>query len=317
MGAKSCAVLLEEFSNSTNAQVKGEKLKFLGANGMELEEDVYNITPPLPLRVGGELRIVIGARVENREPPLCSRIKFFEATNNIYVWKLIKEAPVFEGEDPYIALIGDEIVLHYVKAWLSKWDPRRYLWYFRMIFCRGTDLLSLRKFMVGPPKHKGIKLFPLASGNIGVFTRPHNKPGFIKIADLKQLSEEVINKARVLENIFVDDEWGGVNAPFSRKDDDIGFVGHIACFNEPSCPGRFRGRDYYGTRVDHFNSETLEFTPPHIIITRDMLPPGPAKKEGLRNVWYTGGFNGFKGETAYFGGYVDAHSGMVVRQEEL
>ena len=284
---------------------KGEFLKFEGVGG----KDVYNITAPFAVND----RSYIAGRVESRRAEGDSEVQFFEEKNG--TWIAAHEAPAFRLEDPFITKVGNELVFGGVETF-----PHPDALYsgglgYRTVFYRGTTLQSLRRFTQGPDLMKDIHLIELVGGEIGAFTRPQapaipeggrGKIGFFKIPNLSGLTPRNIIKARIIENLFLEAEWGGVNDPHLLEDGRIGVIGHIA-FTDTTEEGELR--EHYYAMALTFDPTTFAVSPIRIIAARKNFPPGPAKlSPELDDVVFPGGWDG----EALWLGLGDARAGRLI-----
>jgi hypothetical protein len=270
----SCQQLLTTYKRK-NLRHFGKKLQFDGVGTC----DVYNITAPFA--DGGEL--VIAGRVEKRESEDSEVIFFIEKDGK---WVPKAGAPTFRLQDPFVTRIGGELIFGGVQIFPHPEKAGQLSW--RTKFYRGSNLNNLRPFATGPDGMKDLRLVELTDGKIGVFTRPQGKIGgrgtigFIKINTLDDLTVENIQKARLLKNQFLPEEWGGANEVHLLQNGLLGVLGHIACFSTGDC------RHYY-SMVFPFEPELEIAGPMEIIACRDDFPKGPAKRETLNDVLFSGG----------------------------
>jgi hypothetical protein len=273
--AKSCVELLEAFRRS-KPEGRGEKLRFDGVGG----RDVYNITAPF--MDDGEW--VIAGRVENRHDERSEVMFFIEREG---VWVPREKAPVFALQDPFCTFVRGELVFGGVEVEFDPEDPH-YVSSWRTVFFRGPRVAELRRFTAGPPTMKDIRVVELRNGRIGVFTRPmmvgdaRAMIGYTEIDSLEGLTEESILRAELLHGQFLPDEWGGGNEAHALSNGWIGVLGHIAYMDEANY------RHYYAMTFA-FHPDTRRHTPPKLIATRDMFPPGEAKRPDLADVLFSGG----------------------------
>ena len=272
--AQSLRELLEIFEK-TKMTAMGEKIRFINVDG----RDVYNITAPFDV----DGKKVIAARVEERHSEF-SKVMFF--VNSGETWEPLKGAPVFNLQDPFIAKIHGEIVFGGVDVYRNEDSPGMLHW--RTFFYRGKSIFKLKYFAKGPEGMKDIRLVELPDGKIGIFTRPQGKIGgrgkigFTVIDTLDELSSEVIEKAPLIENQFIDEEWGGVNEVHLLKNGKIGVLGHIARFDE-------EGNRHYYPMVFMFDPVTRKASPIRIIAARKNFAEGEFKRTDLINVVFSGG----------------------------
>jgi hypothetical protein len=135
---------------------------------------------------------------------------------------------------------------------------------------------------------KDIRLTPLPTGNILVLTRPQGQIGgrgkiaMTAIDDFKFLGPEVINKAKVLEGLFPQEEWGGANELHLLKNGWVGVLGHIAKFDG-------EGNRHYFPMAFAVDPSTGRRRPMKILLKRSQLPRGASKRPDLEDVLFSGG----------------------------
>lgn len=280
MNSKNIFRILKKFQVTEGDSAQGRILKISGVG----KKDVYN---PALLKVNG--KIYLAGRVESRKSALDSQILFFEK-NKKEIWLPIKESPVFNLEDPFFAKIGDEIIFGGVETkWREKStkNDKPLLVGFKTVFYKGKDIYKLERFAEGPWNMKDIRIVELFDKKIGVFSRPQNgvtekgKIGFIIINSLDELRPVVIQEAPLLENNFVADEWGGVNAAYLLDFDKIGVLGHIARQSIDS------SLHYYAITFI-FDYKTCKSSSVKIIATRDNFPSTEAKTSTSYDVIFPG-----------------------------
>lgn len=271
---------------------------------------IYNITKPIQ-RDGK--RYLLG-RVESLEST-DSTIMFFEQVDN--VWRLVDEAPVLGLEDPfYIEDVQGWHIVGGVHAYSCSYDQKQicYDTHFYRYHKTRLELFDkngnvIEPFAKGPEGMKDIRLIDLQNGRIGVFTRPQGnhaglgKIGYIEIDDLDQL-EEAIPKARIIEDQFHQDEWGGVNELHLLKNGKIGVLGHIAHFDGDV-------RHYYAMAFI-YNPKDHSHGHIEILTTSDDFPPVEPKTEELGKVVFSGGLQRCGDGTAYlYVGIGDRKAGRI------
>lgn len=293
-----CTELLQRFK-AKEALPIGEKLQFSGVAG----RDVYNITAPF--LVGD--KTVIAGRVEARETWADSQVMFFEEKNS--VWSPINGAPTFKLEDGFVTKIGDETIFGGVEVYPNpdKDNPKEVG--YRTVFYRGQDLSSLEKFSVGPNGMKDIRLVSLANEHIGVFTRPQGgesgkgKIGYIEIERLLDLNEQNLLNAKIIENQFAPEEWGGVNDLHLLEDGKIGAVGHVAYMDE-------QGTKHYYAMIFVYNPETHLASPIEIIATRENFPTGSKKAPEVADIIFPSSLVCNGDQATLYAGLSDAEAGI-------
>jgi len=286
LGPKSCFEYAFHFRQRAEHTV-AEALHFRGV----ADRDVYNITAPFE----DAGRMVIAGRVERRDSEQ-SEVYFFAETDGIY--EPLPDAPVLALQDPFVTRIGGELIFGGVETFIHpRGTPPRFLWW-RTILFRGAHVTALRPFFEGPQGMKDLRVIELPDGSVGVFTRPQGKKGgrgkigFTRIPSLDHLTIDVIEEAPLLEGLFLDEDWGGVNDAYVLEDGTIGVLGHIACFDD-------RGHRNYFALTFRFDPDTLTYTDVQVIAERNNFLKGPAKREDLVNVVFPGGLVRMEGGKAY------------------
>lgn len=271
---KTCANLLEEFQQQAQPR-HAERLRFTGVG----EKDVYNISAPFE----DEGQLVIAGRVESRDSEL-SEVHFFVEQNGEWVPR--EGAPVFQLQDPFFTRIAGELVLGGVEIFPHPTLENSLSW--RTVFLKGDKIASLTEFAQGPDGMKDLRLIELKDGSIGILTRPQGekggrgKIGFRRLPSLEQLTIEEIEKTPLLENQFIDEEWGGANEAHLLANGLIGVLGHIANFDD-------EGNRHYYPMVFAIDPETGDCSDIKLIATRSNFLEGPAKRPDLIDVVFSGG----------------------------
>lgn len=285
----------------------GAWLGFVGVEG----KVVFNVT--IPFTDNG--RTFLAGRVESPESTRGGaiydpQVVFFEPEGSRWVVARHLDVAPYSMEDPAIAKIGGELVLSGVEIFEdAEVQPGRN---HRMTFFRGPHLESLRKFAVGPTGMKDVRLVEMKDGRVGIFSRPQNEKGwsgrigFTVIRSLDELTPDVMEKAQIIPNQFVDDEWGGVKWATLLPDGRIGCIGHIAC------EGADGSRNYYATAFE-FDPDKFKAAPFRIIASRRDFPPGVTKVESLRNEIFPDGIvRHGDGTATLYVGVSDRYGGTVV-----
>lgn len=295
-----CTELLQRFKEKGPLPV-GEKLLF---SGVGENNDVYNITAPFNI---GD-KTTIAGRVESREAWADSQVVFFEEKDGKRV--PIDGAPIFKLEDGFLTRIGDEIVFGGVEVYPDFVGDDPCNIGYRTIFYRGQDLSSLKKFAIGPNGMKDIRLVSLANGHIGVFTRPQGgengkgKIGYVEIERLEDLNEQNLFNAKIIENQFAPEEWGGANELHLLEDGKIGVIGHIAYEDE-------QGKHYYAMSFT-YDPKTHFASPIEIIATKENFPAGKVKMSKTEDIIFPSGLELFDNDTAkLYAGLSDAEAGRI------
>lgn len=267
-------LLLEFKSNKQKDDLSN--IKFIG---MGEEKDIYNITAPF--LDNGE-RYIAG-RVESRDSE-DSRVLFFQKTEE--GWKAATDMPVFILQDPFAVKVKGQLVFGGVEVFDDAERPGTLN--YRTVFYKGTSISNLKLFAKGPERMKDIRICGLLDGRILVMTRPQGalggrgKIGYIIIDSLEDLNPEMIQKAKILQNQFILQEWGGCNELHLLSGTKVGILSHIAKY------GAKGERHYYATAFC-FDYEKETYSQMRIIAVRDNFADGPAKREDLTDVIFSGG----------------------------
>ncbi|MBI5596150.1 MAG: DUF1861 family protein, partial [Elusimicrobia bacterium] len=253
------------------------RLRFSGVGG----RDVYTPTAPFTARLRGRKAAVLAARVEARSSE-SSETMFFEEVRGR--WRPLAGAPVFKLQDPFLTLVGRELVLGGVETFPK---PDGGLGY-RTVFYRGRDLARLKPFARGPDGMKDIRLLALPGGKLLVLTRPQGavggrgKVGAVVLGGLADLGPAALARAALFTDLFGPEEWGGANELHRLKNGWVGVLGHVARFDED-------GNRHYAPMAFAFDPATGRRTPPKVLLTRAQLPPGASKRPDLTDVLFSGG----------------------------
>lgn len=242
------------------------------------EKDVYN--PTAPFEFNGETFLL--TRVEARDSEK-SKVGFFIPlyNSNDKSWQEIDVLDLYL-QDPFVTFIDSELILGGVET-----KHNDSLIDYRTVFYRGKSFADLHKFASGPWGMKDIRLKEI-DNKILLLTRPQGKIGgrgtigWNVIDSLDDLNVENINKATLLDDMFIKSEWGGANEIHILDAQTVGILGHIACFDEAGA------RHYYASafKLNHKNGKHTDMK---IIAERDNFAPGPSKREDLKDVIFSGG----------------------------
>lgn len=308
---RSARELISEFEAKERLP-QGEFLTFEGVG----DKDIYNITAPF--EVGS--RTYIAGRVQpwHTQIKRDSETRFFIEQDG--VWTPAEDAPTFPFEDQFVTKVGNELVFGGVEMYADPAAKYSEGLGYRTVFYRGKTLQSLRRFSQGPDLMKDIRLVELPDGEIGVFTRPQRpampeggrgKIGFTTIPTLDALTAETITGAKIIENQFREDEWGGVNNLAVMENGRIGVVGHIA-YSDTSDQGEMRL--HYAAMAFEFDPAARTASPPEIIATRKNFPPALSRySPRLDDIFFPGDFMINKdGTVTLFGGLSDRWAGKIV-----
>ncbi len=283
-------------------------LTFHGVDGY----DVYNCSLPF---YWNDKRYMFG-RVERRTEWMRSWIRLFEETGRDE-WKLVSDSMIYQLEDPYISIIGDNLVLGGTHVRIKGNELDTYYGY----FYRGTIIDDLYYFTTGPDYMKDIRLVELVDGRIGVFSRPRSEEilkkhgsesmiGFSVINSLEELTAEVIENAPFIENLFEDGEWGGCNQAYLLDSGKIGVIGHLSYSYTDSSGENQLAYMNMSFVLDPASMTVYNYK---IIGTRDCYPAGPAKKPHLADCAFTTGIIMREdGKADLYSGLGDCKEGRMV-----
>ncbi|WP_438347749.1 MTP-1 family protein [Paenibacillus sp. FA6] len=299
---KTCDMLLQQYLLKDAAISGAIKLVFTGVG----DKDVYNITSPFE----DEGEQVIAGRVESRDSEHSEVIFFVEKDGQ---WIPRQGAPILQLQDPFHTVIGTEHIIGGVQIFPHPEQEHALMW--RTTFYKGDSISSLKPFFTGPDGMKDLRLTELPDGSIGVLTRPQGdkggrgKIGFFQVKSLGELTVENVENAPLLENQFIDDEWGGANEAHILKNGLIGVLGHIACFDKDG------DRHYYPIAFA-LNPKTGDYSDIELIAVRANFIPGPAKRSDLQDVVFSGGLiRQIDGTAVLYAGIGDAEAHRITIQD--
>ncbi len=287
---------------------ESNKLKFLGVDGF----DVYNSS--VPFWWNGKKYIY--GRVEKREDWARSWVRLFEETDQDE-WTLVQGDMIYQLEDPYIAIIKEELVLGGTHVRKRQGMIDTYYGY----FYKGKDIHDLVYFTTGPDYMKDIRLVELSDKRIGVFSRPRSEEiralhgsesiiGFTIINDISELNAEIINNAIKIEGLFEKDEWGGCNQCYLLDSGKIGVIGHMS-YKKTDDDGNdilvYMNISFVYDFEEHMALDLK------IIGTRDCYPMGPAKRSDLVDCAFTSGIVMREdGKVDLYSGIGDTEMGRII-----
>ncbi|WP_077318800.1 DUF1861 family protein [Virgibacillus proomii] len=285
--------LITKYRKEPNSKLV-ERLIFTGVEGL----DVYNITAPFVL---DNTRLIAG-RVEARDSEQ-SHICFFEELPQHKTWNKVEITQPLKLQDPFYTWIDDKLILGGVEVFFDERDPRKAQW--RTCLYEFENLQSHKRIFEGPLGMKDLRLKQLKDGRILVLTRPQGekggrgKIGCTIVNHLNELTIETIEQAPLLKNQFIDTEWGGANEIHLLNEGRIGVLGHIAQFDKQ------QNRHYYAMTFE-LDLESLEMKSPKIIAERSDFLDGPAKREDLIDVVFSGGLILIDDQADLYAGISDA-----------
>lgn len=232
----------------------------------------YN--PTIPFEDSG--RTYMGVRVESLDSELDSRTFFaYKLKNN--EWEIDNTLPSLPLQDPAYVKVNGEIFILGVRVQNTEkgiiWNQDIY---------RGNSIRNLEYFASGPVGMKDIRLVDLGD-RIGVFTRPQGKIGgqgkigYIevrKIDELVSFTESDWYSARLIDDLFGCNSWGGVNQAIRLPNGQIGVIGnkaHQTILNDEL-------RKHYYAMSFIFNPKSYSISNFKIIAKRNDFPSSPSKR---------------------------------------
>jgi len=273
----------KEAYNRNNPVSESSLLRFNGVTGF----DVYNCSVPFNYKGN---RYMYG-RIEHRNEWARSWVRLFRETG-LDEYSLVENTMLYQLEDPYVSRIGNEFVLGGTHVQYQQGNFTDFFGY----FYKGDDLENLYYFTTGPINMKDIRLVQLKD-RVGVFSRPRGEEvekihgsesiiGYTEIADIMELSGDVIQNARKVDGIFDKGEWGGCNQCYQLDSGLIGIIGHKSY--EEKKPDNSSISVYVNVSFV-FDPKTHKILDEKIIGTRNSYPPGPAKRPYLVDCTFTAG----------------------------
>ncbi len=249
--------------------MKSQSLKILNTNS----KTAYN--PTIPFKDKGVS--YIGVRVESFDSELDSRTHFaYKLTDNS--WRIDDSSPSFPFQDPTTIKLKDELCI----AGIRVQDKGNSLTW-NQEFYKGDSIRNLEYFASGPIGMKDIRLVELED-RIGVFTRPQGRVGGLGrigyfeigvIEELTRLTETDWYSAPLIDHLFEETTWGGVNQAIVLSDGEIGVIGHKAhqqIFEDASPIKHYRAISF------RFNPKNNKISSFKTIATRADFPSSPSKR---------------------------------------
>ncbi len=232
----------------------------------------YN--PTIPFEDRGTT--CIGVRVESLDSELDSKIYFAHKLRE-NIWEIDDSLPFLHLQDPVYMKIGDESYIAGVNVQGSVNGAFR-----NQEFYRGDSIKNLEHFASGPPGMKDIRLVDLGN-RIGVFTRPQGeigglgKIGYLEIGRINELAKLTENdwySAQLIDGLFEEGTWGGVNQAIVLSNREIGVIGHKA-HKEMSENDWIK---HYHAISFRFDTKSKSINKLRKIATRADFPSSPAKR---------------------------------------
>ncbi len=253
-------------------KMKASILNFANKNG----KTVYN--PTVPFEFNG--KNYMGVRMESLESELDSQTSFaYEKDKKSNLWVVDNSIKSLPLQDPTHVEINGETFILGVKVWQVGRDMR-----WRQEIYRGDSIKDLEYFTSGPEGMKDIRFVDLDYG-IGVFTRPQGKIGgrgkigYLEVGSIDELKtfaeDDWYNGAKIIEDLFDDNLWGGVNQAIKLSGGEIGVIGHIA---HQTINGEIKLEKHYYGMAFRFNPKTRTHSGLKIIDKREGFPHSPSKR---------------------------------------
>lgn len=240
--------------------------------------DVYNISSPFPYR--GD-QILLG-RVECRNSE-DSDIVFFHKRRGEWIPD-DRFQPLEHLQDPFYTFVNGQLILGGVQTFRTAERKVSY----RTIFLQETESFRLQKFACGPDNMKDIRLLELPNGQILVTTKPQGeiggrgKIGWLIMDSIHELNPRTLASARVFEDQFTQEEWGGTNQLHLLKNGKVGVLSHIAQFDS-------NGNRHYYCTCFLLDPERGRHSPMKMIAIRNNFEAGESKRPDLQDVIFGGG----------------------------
>jgi Protein of unknown function (DUF1861) len=277
---RTCDQLLTEH-RARNAPLEAVRLAFAGVDGV----DVYNISAPFRNPDDPD-QVLIAGRVETRDSEH-STIRFFtEAPSGS--WVLVPTLPTFDLQDPFVSVHAGVLHLGGVEIVEDLEGLPEDPFLYRTVIMACPSLRAARTVFTGPWGMKGIRLVDTHDRRLGVFTRPRKgadgrgRIGFTIVDSMADLTRELVESAPRLVDLFVAEDWGGVNHATLLDDGRLGVLGHIATFDH-------EGSRHYYPMSFVLNPADSTWTDLHMLFERADLPAGESKRRDLVDVVYPGG----------------------------
>lgn len=274
--------------------------------GIDSGYDIYNPTVPFRTSFQGVEIDCLGARVEKRSTELGSISAFFRRIGRLR-WEFLESAPIFNLQDPFVAEVHGELVFGGVRTTLIRREPLILSWV--TDFYRGRsldDLQGAKPFTSGPENMKGIRVGEYLDRAVALASRPQGeiggrgKIGLGIIDNLDQLTAENILRAKLIKQVYPDEEWEGANQLRLLPRGKIELVAHKASM---TIDGQGRIRKRYIATASVLDPATWSRTPPQTIAKSMDFPTGPVKPLGGNEVMVE--------DVAYPGGLKPRRDGLV------
>ncbi|MGB7981279.1 MAG: DUF1861 family protein [Candidatus Nanopelagicales bacterium] len=300
--ARTCDQLLTEY-RARRTPPEAAKLTFAGVG----ELDVYNISAPFG-NPDDPAQVLIAGRVEARHSEH-STIRFFTGTPG-GEWTLVATLPTFDLQDPFVSVHGGVLHLGGVEIVEDPAGLAGNLFQYRTVILACPSLHAARPVFTGPWGMKDIRLIDARGGRLGVFTRPRHgadgrgRIGFTLIDSMADLTVQLVESAPRLADLFIEEEWGGVNHAILLDDGRLGVLGHVATFDGD-------GNRHYYPMSFVLNPADATWTDLRVLFERRDLPPGESKRQDLVDVIFPGGLSWDRQHATVYCGAGDAEAYRV------
>jgi hypothetical protein len=296
--------LLAEYRDRAEVPLTSHRLRFGGVDGL----DVYNVSGVFTDATGASAgRDLIAGRVEARDSEHSVVVIF--AKDDDDTWHAVAGAARLALQDPFVFVHAGARYLGGVEIAEESVDGTPVLRWRTIIFDH-RDLAAPVVAFEGPWGMKDLRFVDLADGRLGVLTRPQGgedgrgRIGFTIVDSIEALTLADVEAAPRLEDLFIVEEWGGVNHAWLQPDDRIGLLGHIACFDDA-------GDRHYYPMTFTLDPVTRDYTAPRMLFERRDLPPGASKRPDLDDVIFPGWVDVNAPEPVVYCGVGDAEAYRV------
>lgn len=280
---------------------QGEILKFENLENKR----IYN--PSRPFLIGDKLYLV--CRVEDKVTNLSQSLLFEKIGNT---WFLVKEAPVFNLEDPFLTEIQGKILFGGVYV---GWKNKNKVSFLKTVFYYARSFFELdpaSPFTEGPLNMKDIRIVDLKNGKLGVFTRPQGgrfvrgRICYLELNSLEELKnlKQIHEKAREINLPLKNNEWVGTNDVYLLDEEHLGVLIHYAYKDQEK-------KLHYFALTFIFQPKKFSVKNLKIIAQRRNFPNGPAKHPNLKDVVFPGGIINEGEKSFLYCGLSDNQIGVI------
>ncbi|MDD2213850.1 MAG: DUF1861 family protein [Oscillospiraceae bacterium] len=174
--------------------------------------------------------------------------------------------------------------------------------------------------MSGNKPSRLIHMLQLPDG-IAVFSRPRDETvrqtfgshaviGFTKIANLEELTADIIANADIITDVFGQDEWGGCNQCYYLDSGLIGIIGHKSYSSSEDA----ETADLVYVNVAWiFDPDKHKMLDERILAVRSSYPDATPKRSRLADCAFTSGISPAEGDQVWlYSGLGDAREGRIL-----